>query len=242
MYKLIAILSGFLSGKWHLGLHKTYGDNEHHPLNQGFDYFYGTIGTNLDDFGRETKVITSLRPYWYYELFSIWAVTSMALLCLFRSGNISAFTFVLLIFLWSLPVTFVYWLMDNFELLVSFLHRNYDLIEQPIRLAGLSQRLVQEGSEFIRNASRSNQPFLVVMSWIHMHVYIRTAKEFTGINSRFGRYGDALEELDWSVGEILKVVKELGKEDNTLVYFTSDNGGHVEIGREGGNNGILKGI
>lgn len=125
-------------------------------------------------------------------------------------------------------------------LMSSFVHRNYDLVEQPIRLAGLSQRLVNEGLEFIQNATSKNQPFLLVMSWIHMHVYIRTAKEFEG-KSKFGRYGDALEELDWSVGRILDSVKNNGLEDNTLVYFTSDNGGHLEIGTDGGYNGHLKG-
>lgn len=238
--KLASYTNGYI-GKWHLGLHKeSLGDFMHHPLNQGFDYFYGTIGTNLDDFGHETKVITSLRPYWYWELFSIWAVTSVALWCLFRANYIGAITFITLIFIWSVPVTFVYLLFDNFTLMSSFLHRNYDLVEQPIRLAGLSQRLVQEGKEFIQNATNQRQPFLLVMSWVHMHVFIRTAEQFEG-KSKFGRYGDALEELDWSVGEILKSLKDLELEDNTLVYFTSDNGGHLEIGTDGGYNGRLKG-
>lgn len=195
----------------------------------------------MDDFGPESKIITMARPYWYFELFTIWAVTAVALFCLFRSGYISAFTLVLIIFLWSVPITYVYLLMDNFLLFSSYVHRNYDLVEQPIRLAGLSQRLVQEGSEFIRNVSHSDKPFLIVMSWIHTHTYLQTGKAFTGKNTKFGRYGDALDELDWSVGEILKLVKKLGKEDNTLVYFTSDNGGHVELGKDGGYNGILKG-
>ncbi|XP_045187267.2 steryl-sulfatase-like isoform X2 [Mercenaria mercenaria] len=238
--KKAGYMNGFI-GKWHLGLHKdTLGDFEHHPLNQGFDYFYGLIGTNLDDFGHETKVITSQRPYWYGELFSIWAVTAVSLWCLYRANYIRVFSFVVFVFIWSVPVTFVYILFENYTLLSSFIHRNYDLVEQPIRLAGLSQRLVNEGLEFIQNATAAEKPFLLVMSWVHMHVFLRTAKEFEG-RSKFGRYGDALEELDWSVGKILKAVRKYGLEDNTLVYFTSDNGGHLEIGTDGGYNGILKG-
>ncbi|KAL4235555.1 hypothetical protein ACF0H5_003951 [Mactra antiquata] len=229
-----------LFGKWHLGVHSETEHNVHHPLNQGFDYFYGTLGTNMDDFGPETKVVTLSRPYWYWELFSIWSVTTVALICLCRARYISVFTCVLLIFLWSMPVTLVYWVFDNVLLFSSFVHRNYDLVEQPIRLAGLSQRLVQEGSEFIRNAVQADKPFLILMSWVHMHTFIETGKAFTG-KSNLGRYGDALEELDWSVGEILKLVKSLGLEDDTLVYFTSDNGGHVEIAPDGGYNGILRG-
>lgn len=238
--KVAGYMNGYI-GKWHLGNHRDQlGDHIHHPLNQGFDYFYGLIGTNMDDFGPETKVVTSMRPYWYGELFSIWAVTSVALWCLFKAGYIRFSTFLVLICLWSTPVTYVYWLFDNIELFSSFVHRNFDLVEQPIRLAGLSQRLVQEGLEFIQNSTEAGKPFLLVMSWIHMHVFIRTAKDFQG-RSKFGRYGDALEEMDWSVGKNLDAIKNLGLEDNTLIYFTSDNGGHLEIGTDGGYNGNLKG-
>ncbi|XP_060596826.1 steryl-sulfatase-like isoform X2 [Ruditapes philippinarum] len=238
--KKAGYLNGYI-GKWHLGLHKDrIGDFEHHPLKQGFDYFYGTIGTNLDDFGYETKVITNQRPYWYGELFTIWAVTAVALWSLLRSKYIGTVMFIVLITLWTVPIICVYLLFENFTLLSSFVHRNFELVEQPIRLAGLSQRLVNEGVEFMQNATVARQPFLLVMSWIHMHVAIKTAKQFEG-RSQFGRYGDALEELDWSVGAILKALEQLGHGDNTLIYFTSDNGGHLEIGTDGGYNGFLKG-
>ena len=42
--------------------------------------------------------------------------------------------------------------------------------------------------------------------------------------SKNGLYGDAVEELDWSMGELFKVLKEKGIDENTLVIFTSDNG------------------
>ena len=54
-------------------------------------------------------------------------------------------------------------------------------------------------------------------------------------------------ELDWSVGEILKALDRLGMRKNTLVLFTSDNGGYVEGrdkdgDRNGGYNGIYRGM
>lgn len=232
----------FRTGKWHLGQHRdTFGDNIRHPLAQGFDYFYGTIGTNLDDFGNEGKIILSQRPYWYGELLSTWLVTAVSLWCLLKTRHVPLPVFCGLIVMWTAAVLYLYFIMDNLTLLGSFLHRNYDLVEQPIRLAGLSQRLVHEGIEFMRNATESGKPFLVVMSWIHMHVAIKTAKEFEG-KSGLGAYGDALMELDWSVGEMLNALKTNGVDKNTLVYFTSDNGGHVEIGNVGGYNGVLKGL
>lgn len=229
------------SGKWHLGIHKEkFGDFKHHPLNQGFDSFYGLTGTNLDDFDPTEKVVLKAMPFWYWQFMTIWSVTAVSLFCLFKFKYYGPLTFIVLLLLWSVPVLYWYLLFDNYILLTSFLHRNYDLVEQPIRLPGLCQRLMYEGLEFMQNATYAKQPFMLVMSWVHMHVAIRTAKDFTG-RSQLGRYGDALEELDWSIGEILKSIKTLGIENNTIVYFTSDNGGHLEIA-EGGYNGVLKGI
>nr|KAG5712910.1 hypothetical protein BaRGS_007507 [Batillaria attramentaria] len=57
-------------------------------------------------------------------------------------------------------------------------------------------------------------------------------------NMKHGPYGDTVEELDWGVGRLLTALDRLGMADNTLVYFTSDNGGHVEeidfMGRRAG--------
>ena len=80
---------------------------------------------------------------------------------------------------------------------------------------------------------------------MQVHTALYTSKEFEGV-SKYGKYGDNVEELDWSVGEIVKAVEKLGVSDNTFIYFTSDNGAHTdEYGldgeRHGGYNGIYKG-
>lgn len=181
-----------------------------------------------------------LRPHWYGELFSTWLVVAMVLWCMWKTKYLSLVTSLIILLLWSMPFLGIWTLLENFELTASFVHRNYELVEQPMRLAGLSQRLVAEGLEFMKNATYSGQPFLIMMSWIHLHVAIRTGKEFEGV-SQFGRYGDALTEMDWSVGEMLKGLKELGVDNDTLIYFSSDNGGHLEIVPDGGYNGHLKG-
>ena len=209
-------------------------------MNQGFDYFYGIVGTNHEDFGPGKKAIQCLRPNWYWELITSWLVTAIAIWCLKKARYISITSFIIVLVVWTLPFLSIYLLLDNFELLNSFVHRNNDVVEQPIQLAGFSQKLVHEGLEFMRNATQARKPFLIVMSWIHMHVYIQTTKEFEG-RSKFGRYGDGLMELDWSVGEMLKGLTDIGVDGNTMVYFTSDNGGHLEIAPHGGHNGQLKG-
>ena len=46
--------------------------------------------------------------------------------------------------------------------------------------------------------------------------------------SAHGAYGDEIEEMDWCTGRMLDKLDELGLMDNTLVYFSSDNGSHHE--------------
>jgi len=54
-------------------------------------------------------------------------------------------------------------------------------------------------------------------------------------------FGDVMEEVDWSVGEVLKALKDEGLEDNTLVLFTSDNGPWLIFGNHAGSAGPLRG-
>lgn len=66
--------------------------------------------------------------------------------------------------------------------------------------------------------------------------------------SAHGQYGDNVMEMDWSVGKMLDALDKHGVTDNTIVYFSSDNGGHIEEfnvvtqEREGGYNGIFSGM
>lgn len=62
--------------------------------------------------------------------------------------------------------------------------------------------------------------------------------EFKG-KSRRGIYGDAVEELDWSVGQLLDALRKAGIAENTLVVFTSDNGPWLTMGAQGGSAGLL---
>jgi len=72
------------------------------------------------------------------------------------------------------------------------------------------------------------------------HVPLFRSKEFENISLR-GIYGDVIEELDWSVGEILSALKENGLDENTFVIFTSDNGPWLTFNEFGGSAGLLKG-
>src|SRR2546421_5994345 len=72
------------------------------------------------------------------------------------------------------------------------------------------------------------------------HVPLFASDDFAGKSPR-GIYGDAVEELDWSTGEVLKALKDEKLDKNTLVVFTSDNGPWLQFGEHGGSAGPLRG-
>jgi len=80
----------------------------------------------------------------------------------------------------------------------------------------------QKSQDYIREY-KSKKPFFLYVPYASPHTPILPRKEFVG-NSRAGIYGDFIQELDWSIGQIMKTLKEKGLDKNTLVIFTADNG------------------
>ena len=89
----------------------------------------------------------------------------------------------------------------------------------------------QEALQFIEN--NKNRPFFLFLPHNMPHVPIAASGNFKG-KSANGLYGDVIEELDWSVGQILKKLDELGLDKNTIVVFSSDNGPWLTEGTMGG--------
>ncbi|MBB6522604.1 sulfatase family protein [Pseudoteredinibacter isoporae] len=88
-----------------------------------------------------------------------------------------------------------------------------------------------------------NQPFFLFVSHNMPHIPLYASKAFQG-RSKAGVYGDVVEELDWSVGEIIKTLKAHGFYDNTIIAFTSDNGPFFEgsvAGLKGGKGSTYEG-
>ena len=94
-----------------------------------------------------------------------------------------------------------------------------------------TQRSTARAIQFIeRNAAR---PFFVYLPHIMPHVPIFASEKFKG-RSGAGLYGDVMEELDWSVGEIFATLKRLKLDERTLVIFMSDNGPFLSYGEHAG--------
>jgi arylsulfatase len=99
--------------------------------------------------------------------------------------------------------------------------------------ATLTKRYTEEAVSFIRRNSK--KPFFLYMPHSMPHVPIAASAAFKG-KSKQGMFGDVMMEIDWSVGEILRTLKEQGIDKNTIVIFTSDNGPWLNFGNHAGSS------
>lgn len=83
------------------------------------------------------------------------------------------------------------------------------------------------------------RPFFLYVPHSMPHVPLFVSDKFRG-KSKQGAYGDVIRELDWSVGQILDAVKRCGLDEQTLVWFTSDNGPWLSYGNHAGSAGPLR--
>ena len=122
------------------------------------------------------------------------------------------------------------------------LMRDDVIIEQPAVQETLTLRYTREALRFIRDHSAKTprgRPFFLYLAYTFPHVPLHAGKAFRGKSPR-GLYGDVVEEIDWSVGQILAAIREQGLSESTLVVFTSDNGPWLVKELDGGSAGLLR--
>ncbi len=96
-----------------------------------------------------------------------------------------------------------------------------EVIEYPVDQTTLTKRYTEQAVDFIKK--NKENPFFLYLAHSMPHAPLHASLNFRG-KSKGGIYGDAIEEIDWSVGQILQTLESLGLDKNTLVVFTSDNG------------------
>lgn len=109
------------------------------------------------------------------------------------------------------------------------------VIQQQPDQRGLTERYVDDCVRFIR--SNKDRPFFLYFAQMYVHLPIYSPTRFLP-DSKNGEFGGAMACVDWSVRVLLHELKTLGLDENTLVVFTSDNGGRCT---HGGSNGPLRG-
>jgi arylsulfatase A len=110
-------------------------------------------------------------------------------------------------------------------------------VEKPAVQTSLTKRYTEEAVKFI--SEKKDAPFFLYFAHTFPHVPLFASPEFKG-KSRAGILGDSVEELDWSVGQVLETLRREGLAENTFVFFTSDNGPWLIMGDQGGSAGLLK--
>jgi arylsulfatase A len=118
------------------------------------------------------------------------------------------------------------------------LMRNTQIIEKPADQNTITKRYTQEAVKFI--AENKKKPFFLYLAHSLPHVPLFVSSDFKGKSER-GLYGDVIEEIDWSVGQILSALKREGLDKNTYIVFTSDNGPWALFNEHGGSAGLLFG-
>nr|WP_299381101.1 sulfatase [Allomuricauda sp.] len=118
-------------------------------------------------------------------------------------------------------------------------YRNETLLENHgITVDNVTATYTKEALDFIDK--NKDQPFFLYLAHTMPHTILGASPEFKG-KSKYGLYGDCIEEIDWGVGEIRKKLEQHGLDKNTVIFFTSDNGPWRARGTHGGSCFPLRG-
>lgn len=117
------------------------------------------------------------------------------------------------------------------------LMRNEEIIERPADQTTITKRYTQEAIRFIKE--QKDRPFFLYFAHNMPHVPLFRSPDFKGHSLR-GLYGDVVEEVDWSVGQVLDTLRQEKLAENTLVWFTSDNGPWLIQNEQGGSAALLR--
>ncbi len=192
-------------GKWHLGFKSGQNDWQEPlspgPQDLGFDYYFGM------------PIVNSAPPYVYVENDRIVGGDPDDPL-VYLGRNAQGATPIT-----PIPKEAAQRTENRFGGAVEA-HKLFNDYEVGTTLAGKATDWIE---------SREGKPFFLYFATTNVHHPFTPAKQFQG-TSQAGLYGDFVHELDWIVGEVRKSLEAAGVADNTLIIFTSDNGGMFNHG------------
>ena len=111
----------------------------------------------------------------------------------------------------------------------SPIFRNQEIVVEAVESWDhITQDYTREALAWIEN--NRQRPFFLYLAHNMPHIPVGASEEYKG-KCEYGPYGDTIEEIDWSCGEIVAKLKELGLDENTLIVYTSDNGPWIETTR-----------
>ena len=116
--------------------------------------------------------------------------------------------------------------------------RGREVVEFPANQELFTSRYTTDAVQWIEQ--HKEEPFFLYLAHNMPHAPVFASEKFQG-TSQGGRYGDVIEEIDWSVGQVLQALKKANIDEQTLVVFTSDNGPWTMFGPHGGTAAPLRG-
>lgn len=119
-----------------------------------------------------------------------------------------------------------------------FLYKDDAIVDQPFDPATLTSYFLEDADDFIE--ASGEDPFFLYFAFSNNHVSIASSPSFKD-TSPLGGYGDSTNEMGHAVAEIQTLLEDLGKIDDTLIIFISDNGPFLEMCSDAGYEGFLKG-
>ncbi|MEN8843305.1 MAG: arylsulfatase [Lentimonas sp.] len=193
-------------GKWHLGFGEKGADYAKPlrpgPLELGFDYYFGV------------PVVNSAPPYVYVENDTVVGMTADDPIVYVGKKDKKNAT----------PITP---LKREHGARVSNWFGGAEAAHKLYNDFTVGTTLAEHATQWI--GERGDNPFFMYFATTQIHHPFTPAPRFQG-TSQCGLYGDFIHELDWIVGEVLKALEAKGVADNTLIIFTSDNGGMFNHG------------
>eukprot|EP00040_Diaphanoeca_grandis_P011335 m.58000 g.58000 ORF g.58000 m.58000 type:complete len:678 (-) comp22484_c0_seq1:71-2104(-) len=110
-----------------------------------------------------------------------------------------------------------------YQALPLVLLQNLTVLEQPANLFTIAEKYANIATAFIKDQAAAGKPFMAYLPFNHIHGPNSCGARWCGQSAR-GPVGDATEETDWIIGQVMEAIHTAGIDDNTLVFFTSDNG------------------
>ena len=199
-------------GKWHLG-----DAPDRLPTRHGFDYWYGVPYSNDMNWTNEPD---------FNAILQMQAAGQAEELGQLMQGRMAK---------WLSPKQ-GYWAVPVMRSTRTAQGYEDETQQHPAVQKHLTKNTTQEALDFIESSKAG--PFFLYVPYSMPHTPIFRSEQFED-KSLAGRYGDVIEELDWSVGAIVEKLKALKLADNTLVVFTSDNGPWLLMQTHGGTAGLL---
>lgn len=202
-------------GKWHLG-----DQPEGLPTRHGFDQWYGIPYSNDMDWlvGPTSPEIFAAAGRGETD-FVVEAIADRKIYSLAPQREY-----------WNIPLIHSVKTIDGY--------RDTELARSPDQ-SRLTADYTSRAVDFIAEQSETDQPFFLYVAYTMPHVPLFPGAEFSN-TSAAGRYGDVVEEIDWSAGQIADALARYGLAENTLLVFSSDNGPWLTMDQHSGTAGPLR--